>query len=119
MGNEGGAGSGSEALLRDLIETCPDAVVFIDAANRIVLFNQAATKVFRYSARDALGQPVELLMPAPHAEAHRGYVKEYEKTGVPRAIGQVRQVHVTITHKASFAARWCAPGAIIDNSDRI
>jgi two-component system sensor kinase FixL len=92
-GRDDVAGSRGDEPLRDLIETCPDAVVFIDATSRVVLFNQAATAVFRYERQDILGQSVQLLMPETYADAHRGYVERYEQTGVAQAIGRVRRVH--------------------------
>jgi two-component system, LuxR family, sensor kinase FixL len=75
-----------------VIEATQDAVVFIDANATIVRFNAAASKIFGYTAEQALGQPVTLLMPEPYAREHSGYITRYEQTKEPHAIGQIRLV---------------------------
>ncbi len=61
----------------EILATALDAIITIDAQQRIVLFNQAATQMFRLSAQDALGHPLDRLIPPAHREAHHAHVRGY------------------------------------------
>jgi PAS domain S-box-containing protein len=82
----------SEARWRAILETARDAIVSIDRNGRITLFNRAAEEIFGYTAAEALGASVAILMPSPFAEEHDRYIRAYEATGVKRAIGRIREV---------------------------
>lgn len=77
-----------EAILR----TARDAIVSIDRTGRITLFNRAAEDIFGFTADEVLGQDVVVLMPSPYREEHGDYLRAYEETGVPKAIGRIRTV---------------------------
>lgn len=76
-----------------ILKTARDAVVSINRSGEIVLFNPAAEEIFGYKAEEVLGAEVQILMPAPYREEHNDYVRRYEETGEPRAIGKIREVH--------------------------
>jgi PAS domain S-box-containing protein len=60
---------------RGVLESMPDAIVVVNAIGSIVLFNEQATRLFGLAAMQALGQPVELLLPHEQRNvhvAHRG-----------------------------------------------
>lgn len=75
-----------------LLETTRDAVVCIDRDGKIVLFNHAAELMFGYQADELMGEGVERLMTAPYSSEHDEYVKRYERTRQPHAIGRIRAV---------------------------
>jgi len=77
----------SAALLRSILETVPDAMVVIDATGAILLFSNAAERLFGYTADEAHGCNVSLLMPSPYREAHDSYLARYLTTGERRIIG--------------------------------
>ncbi|HEY0822820.1 MAG TPA: PAS domain S-box protein, partial [Ramlibacter sp.] len=60
----------SEARMRAILETASEAIVTADDNGRIVLFNPAAESMFRIDAEDALGSPVESLVPQHMRSAH-------------------------------------------------
>jgi PAS domain S-box-containing protein len=66
----------SEARMRAILDTATDAIVTADDEGRIVLFNPAAEALFRIDSEDALGRPVEALVPlsvrARHAQLRLG-----------------------------------------------
>jgi PAS domain S-box-containing protein len=53
-----------QRLLGRVLEAMPEAVICLDAENRIVSCNAAAERTFGYSAEELLGQPVNILAPA-------------------------------------------------------
>jgi PAS domain S-box-containing protein len=65
-----------------LFESVRDAVIVADASTgRIVLWNPAATEVFGYSPREALGLSVEVLVPDHLRTQHRAGMARYRETG--------------------------------------
>jgi len=82
----------AESWLSSLIATTRDAIISIDGASRIVLFNSAAEKIFGYTQAEIQGQKVNLLMAEPFASEHDEYIARFERTKDPRAIGYMRTV---------------------------
>jgi PAS domain S-box-containing protein len=75
-----------------VLDTARDAIVSIDAAGIVTLFNRTAEKMFGYDADEVLGRNVSMLMPSPYHEEHDQYLASYRVTGVPKAIGRIRHV---------------------------
>ncbi len=82
----------SEAHLRSVLETVPDAIIIIDERGLIESFSPAAERLFGYEAAAVIGQNVKLLMPSPYREQHDGYLAHYMRTGERRIIGIGRVV---------------------------
>lgn len=82
----------SQRRLEAILETAVDGIVTIDERGIIESFNPAAERLFGLPAADAIGANVSILMPAPYAEEHDGYLAEYLRTGVARIIGRGREV---------------------------
>lgn len=81
-----------EAHLSSILDTVPDAMIVIDEAGVIQSFSSAAERLFGWSAAEAIGLNVRLLMPGPHKEAHDGYLERYYRTHERRIIGMGRVV---------------------------
>lgn len=77
---------------RIILETAPDAIIIIDDGGVVREFNQAAVDTFGYSAKEAIGCNVSMLMPSPFQEHHNGYIANYRKTGKSRVFCQRRVV---------------------------
>lgn len=84
--------AGREAHLRSILETVPDAMVVIDESGTIQDFSPAAESMFGWSAEEALGRNVRILMPEPYRAAHDDYLGRYYQTGEKRIIGTGRIV---------------------------
>ena len=70
--------------LQALIQAVGDAVVVCDAKGAIVLWNPAAERLFGYSAEQALGQSLDLIIPQRLRQRHwEGYEKTMA-TGITR-----------------------------------
>jgi len=81
------------AALNDaILATVVDAIIVIDAKGTIAVFNRAAETLFGWSAGEAIGRNVSMLMPQPHRGRHDGYLDRYVATGEARVIGIGREV---------------------------
>jgi len=76
-----------EALQRTILATVPDALIVIDEGGTILLFSEAACRMFGYGQSDAIGQNVKMLMPNPDHERHDDYMRHYMTTGEAHIIG--------------------------------
>ncbi|MGA7181364.1 MAG: PAS domain S-box protein, partial [Thiobacillaceae bacterium] len=72
----------SEQRLSGLINSAMDAIVAVDAGQKIVLFNPAAERMFGLSNRDVIGQPLDRLLPPSSRQAHTDHIREFARTGV-------------------------------------
>lgn len=77
----------SEAHLRSILATVPDAMVVIDDTGIILSFSAAAETMFGFSEAEVIGKNVSLLMPSPLREEHDGYLRNYLETGRRKIIG--------------------------------
>lgn len=80
-------GDGTEAHLRSILATVPDAMVVIDDKGTILSFSAAAEKMFGYAENEVVGENVSMLMPSPDREQHDGYLEHYRRTGQRKIIG--------------------------------
>ena len=81
-----------EARLRSILETAPDAIIVIDERGIMESYSPAAERLFGYTAEEALGRNVSMLMPSPYRERHDSYLEHYLRTGERRIIGIGRVV---------------------------
>src|SRR6476620_3247084 len=77
----------TEAHLRSILATVPDAMVIIDEEGMILSFSAAAEKMFGYAESEVVGENVSMLMPSPDRERHDGYLTNYRRTGIRKIIG--------------------------------
>ena len=80
-----------EERLRAIVNTCVDAIISIRHDGTIETFNPAAERMFGYSAGEAIGQNVRILMPSPDRDEHDRYISHYLKTGEAKIIGIGRE----------------------------
>ena len=53
----------SDAFLAGLVRDGPDAVIYADAGGTIRFWNRAATRIFGYAAKEAIGARLDLIIP--------------------------------------------------------
>ena len=58
------------ALARGILESAMDAIITVDEAHRVVLFNAAAEQVFGVPQSEALGSPLDRFIPERYRAAH-------------------------------------------------
>jgi PAS domain S-box-containing protein len=65
-----------------------DAIITIDSAQRVTLFNAAAERMLRWSAAEVLGQGIDRFIPERNRAVHRGHIWHFGTTGeITRAMG--------------------------------
>lgn len=80
-----------------------DAILTVDDEQRITLFNAAAERMFGCPARQAIGQPLDVFIPASMREAHRHHVRAFGQEGTTtRAMGHLRPLKAVRSNGEEF-----------------
>jgi PAS domain S-box-containing protein len=80
----------SQAQLEAIVDSAMDAIITVNGAQNIVLFNRAAEQVFRCRRDEALGAPLDRFIPQRFRGAHRAHIQHFGRTGVTsRRMGDV------------------------------
>jgi two-component system sensor kinase FixL len=77
----------SEKRFRAILDTATDAVLSIDENHRIVLFNNAAERIFGYSREEVLGKDLGIIIP-PRYGHHQKYVQNFLENRESDIIGR-------------------------------
>jgi PAS domain S-box-containing protein len=74
--------SGSRARLAGIINSAMDAIVTLDEAHRVRLFNPAAERMFDYKAEEMIGESIDRLIPGPLRQAHTHHLQRFAEAGM-------------------------------------
>ncbi len=94
----------AEAKFRGLLESAPDAIVGVLADGRISLVNSQAERLFGYSRRELLDQPVEILVPQAARINHPKHRTRYFADPQPRPMGAQMQLAARRRDGSEFPA---------------
>ena len=67
----------SIARLAGIVAIAADAIISIDAEQRITLFNDGAEVIFGYARNEAIGQPLSLLLPETYRHSHGAHIRSF------------------------------------------
>jgi PAS domain S-box-containing protein len=70
------------ARLAGLLDSAMDAIISVNEAQDIVIYNRAAEKIFGWTAAEMRGQPLSTLIPARYQGNHGEHVRRFGATGV-------------------------------------
>ena len=87
----------SQARFAGIVEIADDAIISVDADQKIILFNQGAERIFGWNAAEAIGQSLSLLLPEAFAANHSHHVSNFG--------GDVQQAQKMGNRKEIFARR--------------
>ncbi len=96
----------SEERFRTLAESASDAIVTTDSRRLITFWNEAASAMFGYASREALGQPVSFIMQGNMRDADRQRLIRMVETGKPRATRKPIQLAVRRKDGSEFLAEF-------------
>lgn len=77
----------SEKKFRAILDTANDAILSIDSKNRIILFNNAAERIFGYKREEMLGESLNKLVPPQYGD-HYKFVKRFLRTRASNLMGK-------------------------------
>lgn len=81
--------SESEDRFRSVVQSASDAIVVADEHGYIISWNDAASRMFQYSAAEAVGKPLTILMPMRYREAHEMGIERIRTSGRSKILGTV------------------------------
>jgi PAS domain S-box-containing protein len=83
----------TDAMLAEMVAISADAIIAVDSSQTIILFNAGAEQVFGYSAADAIGRPLDDLLPQRFRAVHREHLRRFgESHEQARRMGERRQI---------------------------
>ncbi len=93
----------SPMQLAGIINSAMDAIITADTAQRIVLFNASAEKMFGCPASEAIGQPLDKFIPERFRAAHRHHIPNFGVTNATkRSMGALGKVFGLRTNGEEF-----------------
>jgi PAS domain S-box-containing protein len=83
----------SEAKFSGIVSIAADAIITVDAQQRITIFNKGAERIFGYAESEVIGTPLERLIPERFREVHRGHFARFaESTDAARTMGERSEI---------------------------
>jgi PAS domain S-box-containing protein len=82
-----------ESKLTAVVQLTPDALVLANANGYIVFWNAGAEKLFGYTEKEALGQPLTVIIPPRYREGHLQAFARICQTGESKLIGRTIELH--------------------------
>jgi PAS domain S-box-containing protein len=83
----------TDAMLAEMVAISADAIIAVDSTQTIVLFNAGAEQTFGYSALEAIGRPLDDLLPERFRAMHRVHLQRFGAAHEPaRRMGERRQI---------------------------
>jgi len=71
----------AEARVSQIVDAAMDPIISVDSAQRIVLFNAAAERVFQWPRNAILGQRLDMLIPERFRANHAKHIERFGETG--------------------------------------
>ena len=95
----------SQARLAAILDIADDAIISINDRQQITLFNQGAERLFGYAAQEALGQSLDMLLPARFGTAHRHHMADFATSAdAARRMGERQDIFGRLKDGSEFPA---------------
>ncbi|MDR4478273.1 MAG: PAS domain S-box protein [Nitrospira sp.] len=65
-----------------IVRSAMDAIIAVDEGQQIVLFNQAAERMFQWKAEEMVGRPLDRLIPERFRSAHSDHIRQFGRSGI-------------------------------------
>ncbi len=95
----------SQARFSGILDMAGDAIVSVNDDFHITLFNKGAEEIFGYKAKDAISQPLDMLIPQRFRFIHQEHMKQYASSYVrARKMSDSREITCLHRNGAEFIA---------------
>lgn len=76
-----------------ILDIANEAIISIDEAQHITLFNKGAERIFGYTVEEAIGQPLDILLPERFIHIHRKHIADFVNAAVnARLMGERQEI---------------------------
>ena len=82
----------TETRLGSVLDSALDAIITADAEGLVQDWNPAAERMFGYTRQEALGHPLDMIIPERFREAHRAGMRRVANSGPSRVTGKTVEV---------------------------
>ena len=83
----------SQARFAGILDVANEAIISIDEAQKIILFNKGAEKIFGYIADEIIGQPLEILLPYHFRATHHDHIATFaHSSDTARVMGKREEI---------------------------
>ena len=80
-------------VLAEIVGIAADAIICMDASQRVTFFNDGAEKIFGWTAEEIVGQRIEVLLPERYRAGHENQVAAFGRSEVKaRRMGERREI---------------------------
>ncbi len=83
----------AQAKYERLLESAPDAMLFLNRDARIVLINAQLEKLFGYTEAELIGKDLHTLIPERYHARHRNHLANYFSNPRPRPMGSDLEIY--------------------------
>ena len=111
----------ADARFKGIVGISADAIISVDEEQKIILFNEGAEHIFGYTAEEAIGQPLDILLPERFRASHHGHVQDFgagqdraRRMGHRRAISGLRKGGEEFPAEASIS-KYGVAGSVVYN----
>jgi PAS domain S-box-containing protein len=101
--------------LKSFIKAVGDAIIAVASDGKIILWNPAAERIFGFTVNDAVGQSLDLIIPARFRERHWNGFHQVMQSGQTRYGAEV--LRVPALHKDGRALSIAFTVALVDSTN--
>ena len=77
-----------------ILDIADDAIISVDQWQRVTMFNQGAERIFGYSAKELIDQPIDILLPPRFVALHHQHLDEFAcSADTARRMGERRDIY--------------------------
>lgn len=107
----------SEARFAGILDTAHEAIISVDASQRILIFNQGAEQIFGYTAAELIGLPLDILLPERFRLRHRQHISDFGRyhSETSRRMGEWQEIYGRRKNGETFPAEATISRLQVDN----